>query len=295
MVQGGSDRLVFAALAAACTLGELAMGNNSSRPDGPASTEERRTLGRKLFETVNTYEMPAQDSPFRCSVPDFAFAEIWSRPGLDRCSRRWVTLASAGASSAHSAIRAHVRAALFSHDISLSEMQEFVLQFAIYGGWPKASVLEQLVREAASELPPAQAAAETVSLADPISPAARRSKGVEWYSHVMGIPPSPRDPLDLATLDYAFAEVWSRPGLDIRARRLITLGTVAAVGSAELMESHAYAAMRLGDMTRNELDEVVLQIAAYSGLAVAMSLRAAIDAAQARQGRAGDGTLDEMT
>jgi 4-carboxymuconolactone decarboxylase len=49
-------------------------------------------------------------------------------------------------------IRQHVYAALASGDITREEYQEFVLHFAYYAGWPRASALEMAYYEACARL-----------------------------------------------------------------------------------------------------------------------------------------------
>jgi 4-carboxymuconolactone decarboxylase len=44
-------------------------------------------------------------------------------------------------------IRSHVYSALKSGDVTLEEMGELVLHFAVYSGWPKASLLNQVTTE----------------------------------------------------------------------------------------------------------------------------------------------------
>ena len=73
-------------------------------------------------------------------------ARSGARPGLSRRDRRWVTLACVAAADAPEPIDDHVYAALNSGDIELEEMLEFVLQFAVYCGWPKASHVEGVIR-----------------------------------------------------------------------------------------------------------------------------------------------------
>ena len=75
-------------------------------------------------------------------VVDSVFGELWDRPGLARRDRRWVTLACVAAAAVDEPIQQHVYAALASGDITREEFQEFVLHFAYYAGWPRASALE---------------------------------------------------------------------------------------------------------------------------------------------------------
>ena len=78
---------------------------------------------------------------------DFVFAEVWQRPGLTRRERRFVTLPCVAAADADQPLRDHVYAALNSGDLSIVEMQETVLHFAVYAGWPKASWFNMVVDE----------------------------------------------------------------------------------------------------------------------------------------------------
>jgi 4-carboxymuconolactone decarboxylase len=68
---------------------------------------------------------------------------------------------------------------------------------------------------------------------------------------------------------YAWGEIWTRPGLDHRARRLLVLATLIALGRWEEFEMHAAAAIREGGMTLDELKEIALQQAIYCGVPAA--------------------------
>ncbi len=62
-----------------------------------------------------------------------------------------------------------------------------------------------------------------------------------------------------------FKNVWSRPGLTRRERRLITLTAIATRGSAEALPHHIAAALKLGDLSKDELMEWVVHLAHYAG------------------------------
>ena len=68
---------------------------------------------------------------------------------------------------------------------------------------------------------------------------------------------------------YAWGEIWTRPGLDIRTRRVLVLGTMIALGRWEEFEMHAAAAIREGGFTADDLKEIVLQQAIYCGVPAA--------------------------
>ncbi|WP_297489073.1 carboxymuconolactone decarboxylase family protein [Acidocella sp.] len=107
--------------------------------------DARGQKGRDTFHAVLGFEARAPATPLTQAAQDFIFAEVWSRPGLDRRSRRWITLAAVTAAGAPTAMRTYARAALDSGDITMAELREFVLQFAVFQGFPKAVEFELIL------------------------------------------------------------------------------------------------------------------------------------------------------
>jgi 4-carboxymuconolactone decarboxylase len=70
---------------------------------------------------------------------------------------------------------------------------------------------------------------------------------------------------------YAWGEIWTRPGLDERSRRILVLGTLIALGRFDEFRMHARAAMTEGGFSENDLKEIVLQQAVYCGVPAANS------------------------
>lgn len=67
---------------------------------------------------------------------------------------------------------------------------------------------------------------------------------------------------------YAWNEIWTRPGLDRRTRSVITLTALLALGHQEEFALHVRAAIRNG-LSREEIKEVLLQCAVYCGVPAA--------------------------
>ena len=94
-----------------------------------------------------------------------------------------------------------------------------------------------------------------------------REKGREVFEQVMGFAPPEKVDDDLfleATVDHLFAKVWSRGGLSVRERRLITLTVLTCLGHEPTLELHLGAAMR-GDLSDEEIDELMLHLTHYAG------------------------------
>lgn len=65
--------------------------------------------------------------------------------------------------------------------------------------------------------------------------------------------------------EYAWGSIWTRPGLDRRARSIITLTALIARGHHEELAMHLRAA-RTNGLTDDEIKEVLLQTAIYCGV-----------------------------
>ena len=61
-----------------------------------------------------------------------------------------------------------------------------------------------------------------------------------------------------------WGEIWTRPGLDVRTRRILVMGTMVATGAYEEFTMHARAALKDG-MSINDIKEMLLQQAVYAG------------------------------
>lgn len=124
-----------------------------------------------------------------------------------------------------------------------------------------------------------------------MSDADRRTRGVQAFEQVMGFkPPALGGDLFLdVTLDHLFADLWTRPGLAVRDRRLITLTVLMCLGHENNLKLHLGAAMRTGQLSDVEIDEAILHVAHYGGWPVAAvasqvvrQLRAERDAAKTK-------------
>lgn len=68
--------------------------------------------------------------------------------------------------------------------------------------------------------------------------------------------------------EVAWGAVWSRPGLDLRTRHLITLAVLAALGRSEEFALHVRNTSRTG-VSDADLTEALLHVAVYAGVPAA--------------------------
>jgi 4-carboxymuconolactone decarboxylase len=70
---------------------------------------------------------------------------------------------------------------------------------------------------------------------------------------------------------FAWGEIWTRPGLDVRVRRILTIGTLVALGRTEELRLHVRAALTEADgrLSVEDIKEIFLQQAVYCGVPAA--------------------------
>ncbi len=70
--------------------------------------------------------------------------------------------------------------------------------------------------------------------------------------------------------EFVFGMFWSRPQLAVRDRSLITVAMLAALGRHDELEGHLRGARNLG-IPKEQLVEVLMQVAVYAGVPAAVS------------------------
>ncbi|HLN66403.1 MAG TPA: 4-carboxymuconolactone decarboxylase [Streptosporangiaceae bacterium] len=88
--------------------------------------------------------------PFQDFITRYAWGEIWSRPGLSRAERSIVTLAVLAALQHENELAMHVKAAL-RNGLSAEQIQEVLLQVAVYAGVPAANRAFAVAQRALAE------------------------------------------------------------------------------------------------------------------------------------------------
>ncbi len=71
--------------------------------------------------------------------------------------------------------------------------------------------------------------------------------------------------------EFAFGDIYSRPGLDLKTRQLVTIASLTTLGNAPLqLKSHIKGALNVG-CTKQEIVEVLLQLSVYAGFPASMN------------------------
>ena len=97
----------------------------------------------------------------------------------------------------------------------------------------------------------------------------RRKRGLDKFNEVYcgDIPAPPEGALDFfdIMLEQLFAEVWTRPALSQRDRRLVTMGVIAALGERDTFGVQLRAALKNEELTPAQCREMLIHLAQYAG------------------------------
>ncbi|MDH6593562.1 4-carboxymuconolactone decarboxylase [Variovorax sp. TBS-050B] len=91
--------------------------------------------------------------------------------------------------------------------------------------------------------------------------------GVKVVESLAGIAPD----FGRLVIEFPFGDIYSRPGLDLRSREIATVAALTAMGNATpQLKVHIQAALNVG-VTRDEVVEVMMQMAVYAGFPAALN------------------------
>jgi 4-carboxymuconolactone decarboxylase len=239
---------------------------------------ERARVGKQQQDQLLGAPAPEPRTLFETSWRDYIFAEVWTRPGLDRRSRYFISIGSAVCEGGRpDVVDGYIRGALKLREITVPELREAALQLAVYAGWSRGVTLDTAVTRVADSLGLANSHYPPIR-EQPWDPKQRISEGSANFQSVMAFPaPPPFTPyFEGGILNFVFGEVWMRPGLDQRARRWVTLVGVADSSANTPIRTHTYAAMASGNASPSEMQEFVLHYAIHGSWPKASVMQAAV-------------------
>ena len=116
-----------------------------------AGMKVRREILGDLYVDRTVAETTDVTTEFQDLLTRYAWGEIWTRPGLDHRTRRVLVIGTQIALKQWDQLRLHVRAAVVEGGFSSADLQEIVLQQAIYCGAPAALSAMNVVKEVLEE------------------------------------------------------------------------------------------------------------------------------------------------
>ncbi len=247
--------------------------------------DARTATGRNLLAEIEGSHQASIVAALADVAPDlarlaigFAYGEVYARPGLGLDQRQLVTVSALAAMGGlEPQLRFHVAGAL-NVGCQPRQLVELMIHLVVYAGFPAAlngtAVLRQVFHERGIVAEPTASTPQHDSYQAGMA-ALREIDGEAGEKVISSLKDIAPD-LGRSIVDFAFGQVYTRAGLDLHQRELITVASLAAMGCATpQLKVHTHGFLNVGG-TREQLVEIAIQVAAYAGFPRAVNAALAI-------------------
>ena len=205
---------------------------------------------------------------------DHVLGNLWSRPQLSRRDRSMIVVAFLATVGSAEGLDAHVNGAL-NHGLSENEVREVINQVAGYAGFPMAMAATRIVDAVVMRRTGVERLEDKAPAAAPDDDARARNPtdglGTLFGGRAATDPTEARAGTAAAlggvgelAFDFAFGELWSRDVLSRRDRSMVTVAILGMLKAADELAIHVPGALNHG-VTREEVEEVMVQLTVYGG------------------------------
>ena len=270
---------------------------------------ERRAAGIDLMRTLaaphdperSIRAMERRNGALGSFAIDHVLGNLWSRPQLSRRDRSLIVITFLAVLGADEELRAHLQGGL-NHGLEREEIREIVNQVAGYAGFPMAMQATRIVDEVFAAID----GVERLAIKDPAAPvddpdrwaAATDVMGTLWAGRTSADPEQARAGIVDAlggvgemAFDWGFGELWARDALSRRDRSMVTVAILAILKCEAELAVHVPGALNHG-VSRDEVEEIMVQLTVYGGFPRAVegmrAARAAFAKIDARAAGGGD-------
>lgn len=205
----------------------------------------------------------------------FVYGEIYSRPHLTLKERQLITVAALAAlGNARPQLKFHIAGAL-NVGCSAVEIIELMMHLVVYAGFPAGLngvfAAKEVFQEQGLTFDPAPQTSPTQNARfrmgwDALSRIDGRA-GEQVIASLADVAPD----LGRFVIEFGFGDIYTRPGMNLLQRELITVGALTALGTATpQLKVHVHGLLNVGG-TREQLIEAVTHVAAYAGFPAAIN------------------------
>jgi 4-carboxymuconolactone decarboxylase len=225
----------------------------------------KEIAGKDALATVESLDDIAPD--LGRFVVEFGYGDVHARPGLDVRQRQLVTIGALTAvGDTAPQLRFHIGAALHV-GLDAAQVVEALIQLVPFAGLPRALNALAAARTVFEERGVRVQPIEVAPGGDRYARGADKLREVDG-EHGLDVVESLKDvapDLGRYIVEFTFGDVYSRPGLDLRQRQLVTLGGLIAFGdTAPQQKVHFNAALNVG-LSPRQVIETVIQAVPYAG------------------------------
>ena len=212
-------------------------------------------------------------------IIEYAFGDVYTRDGLDLKSKEIAIVAALTAmGNAQPQLKVHINGALNTGS-SVNELKEVILQMSVYSGFPSSINGMNALKEVLAER-------QIHGFKDEIGKSATETKSLDRLKlgekelskldslQVERLKSAYNDfspELVKFTLEYGYADIFSRDNLSEKYRQIATISALTALGTAQpQLKFHINAGLNIG-LKETEIKEIMLLMTVYSGFPSAIN------------------------
>ncbi len=200
----------------------------------------------------------------------YIFADVFTTGNLDIKKRELLTVTTLTVQQTLPQLKAHINAALNVGNTPV-EIHETIYHCAPFIGFPKTlnalAVFNDVLKERNIET--------DFSKLKTVDEKNRYEKGYEIQHPIYGdeirnmlkdLPDDMGDKVADYLTEVCFGDFYTRKGLDIRTRELLTIGILATTGNTVTLKSHIMGSLKVGN-SREDITSAIIQVMPYVGFA----------------------------
>lgn len=255
--------MIFLSLLQGCFV--LAMSNNE---DKVVTREEIcKDNFRKLFGG-EALPKTGNDAEMMNILQKYIFGEVFTIGDLDMKTREMITVVSLSVQQTLPQLKAHINAAL-NVGVTPVELREAIYECAPFIGFPKTlnaiGVMNEVFKERGIETPIANQTTTTESdrfekgkaIQEPIY-------SDEIKQMLKGLPDNMGDEVARLLTEVCFGDFYTRTGLDLKTRELMTIVILTTTGNTQTLKSHIIGNLKVGNDEKT-IAATIIQTMPYVG------------------------------
>lgn len=237
------------------TIGKMSVCAASKNRVAAAQEKQTQLFGGSRNNLAKT------DPGFAAVMDNFIYGDVYNRGKLTDKQRELLTITTLTAAQSFDTLPEHINAALKAGATPI-EIKETIYQCAPYVGFPKAvSALEltnKIFKKQGIKMPlPDQATVTETTRFDEGFKVQSDIFGVENISNMHKNSPANQKHIANYLSEFCFGDTYTRSGLDLQMRELITLCAISTIGGAEpQVKAHVQANLNVGNDKELLLDAV---------------------------------------
>lgn len=215
-----------------------------------------------------------KDAEFMDILQKYIFGEVFTVGQLDMKTREMLTVTSLTAQQTLPQLKAHLNAAL-NAGVKPVELRETIYQCAPFIGFPKTlnaiGVFNEVIKERGLESELTTSATVTEENRHQKGAAIQQPLyGNEIAEAMRGLPNDMGSEVARFLTEFCFGDIYTRRGLDLKTRELMTIAVLVTNGQTSVLKSHIQGAIKAGN-TKEEVTAAIIQCLPYVGFPNALA------------------------